>query len=80
VATEMSPFLQWTLAFIAGGGIAGLVQGATVALRATSLLATAGIRIPQLPLPNWPDQSSRLSLPSLSPFSALRALCFSVFL
>jgi len=76
VATEMSPFLQWTLAFIAGGGIAGLVQGATVALRATSLLATAGIRIPQLPLPNWPDQSSRLSLPSLSPLSALRAFCF----
>ncbi len=46
VATDMSPFLRWTLALIAGGGIAGLVQGTTVALRAGSLLATAGIGNP----------------------------------
>ncbi len=39
---ELSPFLKWTLALIAGGGIAGLVQGSTVALRAKSSLATAG--------------------------------------
>src|SRR5882762_9625453 len=30
LATEMSPFLKWTLAVIAGGGVAGLVQGTTV--------------------------------------------------
>ena len=35
LVTDMSPFLKWTLALIAGGGIAGLVQGTTVALRAT---------------------------------------------
>ena len=46
MATDISPFLKWTLALIAGGGIAGLVQGTTVALRATSLLATAGIGNP----------------------------------
>jgi uncharacterized membrane protein YoaK (UPF0700 family) len=39
---ELSPFLKWTLALIAGGGIAGLIQGTTVALRAKSSLATAG--------------------------------------
>lgn len=39
---ELSPFLKWTMALIAGGGIAGMVQGATVALRAKSSLATAG--------------------------------------
>lgn len=39
---ELSPFLKWTLALIAGGGVAGLVQGTTVALRAKSSLATAG--------------------------------------
>ena len=33
MVTDMSPFLKWTLALIAGGGIAGLVQGTTVALR-----------------------------------------------
>lgn len=42
MSMELSPFLKWTLALIAGGGIAGLVQGSTVALRAKSSLATAG--------------------------------------
>ena len=46
VVTDISPFLKWTLALIAGGGIAGLVQGATVALRATSSASTAGIGNP----------------------------------
>jgi len=45
---ELSPFLKWTLALIAGGGVAGLVQGATVALRAKSSLATAGTGNPLL--------------------------------
>lgn len=40
--TDVSPFLKWTMALIAGGGIAGLVQASTVALRAKSSLATAG--------------------------------------
>lgn len=39
---DTSPFLKWTLALIAGGGIAGLIQGSTVALRAKSSVATAG--------------------------------------
>ena len=42
MVTDMSPFLKWTLALIAGGGVAGLVQGTTVALRATSSVSTAG--------------------------------------
>jgi hypothetical protein len=42
IAYDLSPFLKVTLALIAGGGIAGLVQGATVALRAKSALTTAG--------------------------------------
>lgn len=42
MSMELSPFLKWTLALIAGGGVAGLVQGTTVALRAKSSLATAG--------------------------------------
>jgi hypothetical protein len=46
MATGMSPVLKWTLALIAGGGIAGLTQGTTVALRAKSSVATAGIANP----------------------------------
>ncbi|MEO6035234.1 MAG: DUF4126 domain-containing protein [Verrucomicrobiota bacterium] len=42
----MSPFLKWTLAVIAGGGAAGLVQGATVVTRGASGVATAGIGNP----------------------------------
>ena len=48
MAADLSPFLKWTLALIAGGGIAGLVQGSTVALRAKSTLATAGTGNPLL--------------------------------
>jgi hypothetical protein len=44
--TDLSPFLQWTLALIAGGGMAGLVQGTTVALRSASSATTAGIGNP----------------------------------
>ena len=42
----MSPFLKWTLAVIAGGGAAGLVQGATVVARGASTATTGGIGNP----------------------------------
>lgn len=42
VVTDMSPLMKWSLALIAGGGTAGLIQSATVALRGTSSLATVG--------------------------------------
>jgi hypothetical protein len=40
---DVSPLLRWTVAAIAGGGAAGLVQGASVAARATSAMATGGL-------------------------------------
>jgi hypothetical protein len=43
---EMSPLFKWSLALIAGGGIAGFVQLATVALRAKSSFITAGTANP----------------------------------
>jgi hypothetical protein len=46
VITDMSPFLKWTLALIAGGGVATIVQAMTVALRAKSSISTAGIGNP----------------------------------
>jgi hypothetical protein len=42
VLTDLSPMLKWTTAIIAGGGIAGVTQGATAAVRAKSTLLTAG--------------------------------------
>jgi hypothetical protein len=41
--TEFDPFLKWSLAVIAGGGSAGVVQGATVAARVASTTTTGGI-------------------------------------
>lgn len=42
VVTDMSPFLKWSLAIIAGGGTAAIVQGGTVAMRTVSSGATGG--------------------------------------
>lgn len=39
---EITPFLKWSLAIIAGGGVAGIVQGGTVALRGASSTTTGG--------------------------------------
>jgi hypothetical protein len=44
--TDMSPFLKWTLAVIAGGGAAGIVQSATVLTRGASTITTAGFANP----------------------------------
>jgi Domain of unknown function (DUF4126) len=46
VITDISPLLKWVLALIGGGGIAGLIQGATVLTRAKSSVVTAGIGNP----------------------------------
>jgi len=43
---DVSPFLKWTLAVIAGGGAAGLVQGTTVVARGTSTVTTGGLGNP----------------------------------
>jgi hypothetical protein len=42
VTPELSPLLRWTLAVVAGGGAAGLVQSATALLRWKSSAFTAG--------------------------------------
>ncbi len=46
VTTGMDPFLRWTLAVIAGGGIAGAVQATTVGGRVVSSLVTGGLGNP----------------------------------
>ena len=43
VAVDLDPFLHWSLAIIAGGGSAAIVQGATVLTRAASTGTTAGL-------------------------------------
>jgi hypothetical protein len=46
MVTNMDPMMKWTLAVIAGGGAAGLVQTATVAARTASTATTGGLANP----------------------------------
>jgi hypothetical protein len=46
VTPDLSPLLRWTLAVIAGGGAAGLVQSGTALLRLHSTAFTAGLGNP----------------------------------
>lgn len=46
LVSGMSPMLKWTLAIIAGGGAAGLVQGTTVIARGASTASTGGLANP----------------------------------
>jgi hypothetical protein len=46
VVSNMSPMMKWSLAAIAGGGAAGLVQGTTVVARGLSTATTGGLGNP----------------------------------
>lgn len=48
VTPELSPLLRWTLAVVAGGGAAGLVQSSTALLRLQSSGFTGGLANPVL--------------------------------
>ncbi len=42
VVTDLSPLWKWSLAIVAGGGVAGALQGGTVMARGISTVTTAG--------------------------------------
>lgn len=46
VVTDVDPLLKWTLAVIAGGGLAGAVQAVTTGVRGASSLTTGGLANP----------------------------------
>jgi hypothetical protein len=46
VMTDVPPMVKWTAAVVAGGGIAGLTQGAVGVLRAHSTVLTGGLGNP----------------------------------
>jgi hypothetical protein len=48
LVADVSPFLKWSLAIIAGGGAAGLVKGATMVTRGASTVSTGGLANPVL--------------------------------
>ena len=46
VVTDISPLVKWTLAIIAGGGVAGTIQSLTGITRAASSITTGGLGNP----------------------------------
>jgi hypothetical protein len=46
VLPELPPFLKWSIATIAGGGTAGVIQGTSVMIRAASAATTGGLGNP----------------------------------
>jgi hypothetical protein len=46
VVGDVSPFLRWSLAVVAGGGVAGAIQATTVVVRGASSATTGGLANP----------------------------------
>lgn len=68
---ELSPLVRWTLAAIAGGGVAGAVQGTTVLARGTSSAISLGIANPLLGLMELGAAVLVALLALLAPFVAV---------
>lgn len=79
VLTDTSPFLQWTLAVIAGGGAAGMVQAGTVLVRGASTFTTAGIANPVVSTVELGASTLTSILSLIAPVAALIAVLVLVF-
>lgn len=71
IATGMDPFLRWTLAVIAGGGLAAAVQATTVGGRFLSTLATGGVANPVVATAELAGAAVTAVLAVLAPLAAL---------
>ena len=71
---DVTPFFRWSLAIIAGGGVAGLIQGASVAIRGTSTATTAGLANPAVSTGELVASVIGTTLSILAPFLAIIVL------
>jgi hypothetical protein len=69
--SDVSPFLRWSLAIIAGGGAAATVQAATVVARGFSLAGTGGLGNPLIATVELGGAVMTSILAVLAPFIAL---------
>jgi hypothetical protein len=72
--TNTDPMLKWSLALIAGGGTAGLVQSSTVVARTALTLATGGLANHLLATAEWIGAILIAVLAILVPMIAIAAL------
>ena len=74
--TDMSPFLRWTLAAIAGGTVAGSVEVLTTGLRLASTVTTAGVANGVLSIGELLSSTVLSMLALLAPAIALAIVAF----
>jgi hypothetical protein len=70
VVTDISPLFKWTLAIIAGGGIAGTIQALTGVTRVTSSITTGGLGNPAV---STVESGSSITLSAIAIFIPLIA-------
>jgi len=70
VVTGISPLMKWTLAIIAGGGVAGIIQALTGVTRITSSITTGGLGNPGV---STVESGSSLTLSAIAIFIPLIA-------
>ena len=80
VITDMDPLWRWTLAVIAGGGLAGAVQGSTVLVRAASTATTGGLANPVVATAELVGAVAISILALLVPVLALLAVMIGILL
>lgn len=70
VVTDISPLFKWTLAIIAGGGVAGTIQALTGLTRVTSSITTGGLGNPGV---STVESGSSITLSAIAIFIPLIA-------
>ncbi|MGE3308365.1 MAG: DUF4126 domain-containing protein [Limisphaerales bacterium] len=74
VAVDMDPFARWTLAIIAGGGLAATVQAGTVAARGLSFSTTGGLANPAVATAELGGALATSAMAVVAPFFAILGL------
>jgi hypothetical protein len=80
VITKLPPEIKWPLAIIAGGGAAGLTQGASTLIRAKSAIATAGLANPLVASLELGGSALLSALAIFAPIAAMAAAAILAFL
>ena len=80
VVTGLDPLLKWTLALIAGGGIAGTIQALTVGTRKLSLVTTGGLANPIVSTFELGGSVLLTLLAIALPFAAFAVIIWAIFL
>ena len=79
VVTGLDPMMKWTLALIAGGGIAATVQALTVGTRKVSLLTTGGLANPAVATLELVGATGLALLAIALPLAAFAVIAWALF-